>query len=701
VTRAAALIIAGAIMAALPAAVIPAAALAQSVSHALLVGVGTYDHPSIPDLQGPPHDVALLRDVLVAQGFAAERVTTLSDGLGLKPTRANILAALDALAARAGPDDFVFVAMGGHGSRQPDPDGEADELDGLDEIFLPADTGDWDPRGGSALNAIVDDELAARLAAILETGAFVWLVVDSCHSETASRGIEAARYVAPGDLGIPIPAQRGAASAVSEGTRLDPVAAGNFVGFYAAQADQLTYDKLLPAEGGDRDVHGIFSFHVAQVLATAPDVSFTQAIDAVHLAYRELNHHRSTPIIEGRPAALARAIGGGNAAEVEQYAFTRENGELRLRAGRLHRIGEETLLALARTPTFAADAVVAYARPRQIKTLDAMLKTVSHDGLAPPSVLPDSGYARVVDRPLPLRLTVAPPASWPELEADAPMLARALEAADDDAIRWVDFDATAQLRLQIADGRLWLLPSSGAGADDATPSLPLPDASTDLAAWAGRFRGEIERQAAAVQLYALAREFFHDRATSSVETRFSVNDALAANGVCVEEGDRVGLEIVNHGTAPLDVTVLFVDAEQCIHPWFPAPGASNRLPAGETLRGIAGRIEATTVGREGWVVLGLAGEPNRRRADFSFLAGNCDGTRSLRFDRAGSGSGLQTMIGRAIRGENESQRGLAPAGSVQGGFAQIIEWKVRGLRARPQGRAPTVQQSLQPSPRGD
>ena len=121
-----------------------------------------------------------------------------------------------------------------------------------------------------------------------------------------------------------------------------------------------------------------------------------------------------------------------------------------------------------------------------------------------------------------------------------------------------------------------------------------------------------------------------------------------------------------------------VDGEQCIHRWFPSPGASNRLPAGETLRGIAGRIEATTLGREGWVVLGLASEPNRRRADFSFLAGNCDGTRSVLMDDQGAGSGLRAMIERAAGADDHSLRGLTPAGSAQGGFGRIIEWEVRG-----------------------
>ena len=43
------------------------------------------------------------------------------------------------MAARATAGDPVYIHLSGHGTRQGDPEG--DETDGLDEVFLPADTG--------------------------------------------------------------------------------------------------------------------------------------------------------------------------------------------------------------------------------------------------------------------------------------------------------------------------------------------------------------------------------------------------------------------------------------------------------------------------------------------------------------------------------------------------------------------------------
>src|SRR6218665_1905666 len=69
--------------------------------HALLVGVGDYLH--INDLEGPPHDVAALRDVLQRRwGFRPETIRTLGDG---QASRANILGELAALERRSRPGD--------------------------------------------------------------------------------------------------------------------------------------------------------------------------------------------------------------------------------------------------------------------------------------------------------------------------------------------------------------------------------------------------------------------------------------------------------------------------------------------------------------------------------------------------------------------------------------------------------------------
>ena len=45
----------------------------------------------------------------------------------------------------------------------------------------------WDGKKGAVTNAIADDELGRWIAAIRETGAFVWIIFDHCNSGTMTR----------------------------------------------------------------------------------------------------------------------------------------------------------------------------------------------------------------------------------------------------------------------------------------------------------------------------------------------------------------------------------------------------------------------------------------------------------------------------------------------------------------------------------
>ena len=176
-------------------------AAAEPQMRALLVGVSDYPKETVGDLQlaGPKNDVALMIDTLGRIGVPAKNVTVLADGLeattatrpaDAMPTRAAILAALDDLAAKSGPGDFVLVHLSGHGSQQPiaDPSRHAvAKADGLEEIFLPIDIGTWEDSVGAVKNALVDHELGRAVTAIRAKGARVWVVIDACHSGTMTR----------------------------------------------------------------------------------------------------------------------------------------------------------------------------------------------------------------------------------------------------------------------------------------------------------------------------------------------------------------------------------------------------------------------------------------------------------------------------------------------------------------------------------
>jgi len=88
-----------------------------------------------------------------------------------KPTRAEILKAMNWLMRDASKGDSLFFSFSGHGGQVVDWDG--DELDGWDQTICSLD------------EDIVDDELYDRLVRRVPKGARLTAVIDACHSATA------------------------------------------------------------------------------------------------------------------------------------------------------------------------------------------------------------------------------------------------------------------------------------------------------------------------------------------------------------------------------------------------------------------------------------------------------------------------------------------------------------------------------------
>jgi len=155
---------------------------------ALLIGINDYlandpgmasaeQHTWIPeDLKGALNDIALMRQVLVTRfGFVEQDIQSLENSAA---TRAAMLGTLEAFVAATRPDDIVYIHFSGHGSQVEDRNG--DEPDGLDETILP-----YDARTGTVPD-ITDDELGLIFAGLPTPNSLI--VLDSCHSGTATRG---------------------------------------------------------------------------------------------------------------------------------------------------------------------------------------------------------------------------------------------------------------------------------------------------------------------------------------------------------------------------------------------------------------------------------------------------------------------------------------------------------------------------------
>jgi hypothetical protein len=141
---------------------------------ALCIGINNYPGTHM-DLQGCVNDALDWAAALQGRGFAA---TVLIDS---KATKAAMISSLGALIQGASKGDNLVITFSGHGTYQPDTDG--DEVDGLDEALCPYDL----QTNGAALT---DDEIK-MLFTKRKAGVRIVLIADSCHSGTVTRAAKA------------------------------------------------------------------------------------------------------------------------------------------------------------------------------------------------------------------------------------------------------------------------------------------------------------------------------------------------------------------------------------------------------------------------------------------------------------------------------------------------------------------------------
>ena len=166
-----------------------AAAPAEAVKRALLVGVGDYADWRVPDLQGPPQDVASLRAALVEHGgFDDEEITVLLDE---DATKRSILEEIGRLAEASQRGDFVLIYLSGHGTSAFNPSLL---------LPLPHHTGAFVPvdfaASGSQAQQLDSLVIGARdlrplLQNIDDKEVRGLILVDSCYSQYTSRAVYA------------------------------------------------------------------------------------------------------------------------------------------------------------------------------------------------------------------------------------------------------------------------------------------------------------------------------------------------------------------------------------------------------------------------------------------------------------------------------------------------------------------------------
>ena len=300
------------------------AAPAAGTRYALLIGCSDYINVKAQKLIGPPNDVALMKQLLTKRfEFKDDNIRAMTEDSpkAMRPRFANIAQQFERLAKDAKPGDWVFILLSGHGSQQPVDPATSDagnfEVDGLDEVFLPADVSVSDDKT-HFVNAVTDNQLRAWLRAIQDKQARIFLVVDACHSGSMVRGVgnETVREVKAEDVFAPAVierAQTAAAARASQSPAAKPVPfrlapdEPNLVAIYAAQATEPTIELDLPLpnmlgmKARDAKRYGLLTFTINQVVTSAKaPLTYTELVQRVRSYYAGIGLGFPTPMIEGK-----------------------------------------------------------------------------------------------------------------------------------------------------------------------------------------------------------------------------------------------------------------------------------------------------------------------------------------------------------------------------------------------------------------
>jgi hypothetical protein len=458
---------------------------AEARTRALLVGVADYNDASgIRDLLGPRNDVTMMWRMLTSRGVDTKDITVLTDGLpetpefpkiSGAPVYANIIGAFDALARDSSYGDDVVFYYSGHGTREPDNDPAAEdepEADGYDQVLLPADTGPYDPTGGKITNSLVDDEIGQKLDAIRAKGAFVWAIIDSCHSGTVTRGDEVVRSVDPDLLHVP-PLAEQKPQASRGGKRKGTLKIkdeADLVGFYAVDAYDEAIERPftgynLPMVGeGKKQRMGVFTYILHRALTRGTAVSYADLAREISadLATDRSGGRVPQPVFDG---ALDHAVLGTNPTGPRLVSGMMSGGDTLAipDAGILHGFDEGARVAIYAPGK--RDEPIGRAEIREAGPSSSQAANIIWEPGAD-KIKDGAVEVKLTEPSVNFRFTVAPPpASDIPAGAEGDMVSKALDLAfgkdsgsGDIGIEMGEAgNADGDVLLRVAQGRLWIV----------------------------------------------------------------------------------------------------------------------------------------------------------------------------------------------------------------------------------------------------
>ncbi|MBX3594698.1 caspase family protein [Sphingomonas sp.] len=376
---------------------------------AVIVAVAAYKEGIASPLLGTYNDAMLIAETLMRSGAKRDDLTILAD----KPspellaskgnprlvsteikadaiaTRDNILGALKKAAQDTRPGDEVLLSFSGHGVQQVEAVAGS-EPDGLDEVFLPYDTGPPDANFTKVQNAVIDDEIGAAIDAIRSKGGNVTYIADFCHSGDSSRGTEGAAAVEPIEARLKLPPAK-YASLTSAGfirdlsgeTQKGRAGWGAYVGMMAAPSPTQARQAMAPksADRSEQMSHGLLSVYAMANWNNPRVVTYRDLANRI-TAGTDMYPGAPRPEFDGdvdRPlmgGLIKASAGGGSWAVYKPVTIDGKIDQLQMTAGQLQGVVPGTIVRLA-IPGPQGDKTVLFGRVDKADANTAILVPVS------------------------------------------------------------------------------------------------------------------------------------------------------------------------------------------------------------------------------------------------------------------------------------------------------------------------------------
>ena len=318
----------------------------KAEKYALVIAIGDYPAKTGWSTISSINDVPLIKQTLLNQDFKESNIEVL---LNEQATYEGIKIAFNNLLLRISFNDIVVIHYSGHGQQIVDNNGE--EIDGLDEALVPYDAWVKYTHNYKGENHFRDDELGNfvnQLRNILGTNGQLLMLLDSCHSGTATRGGKArgsAAIFAPDGWKANTTKITNSGSDMFETTKISDHAAP-FVLISGASANELNYEYK-----GYGSLS--FAFNSAMNDLGKLPTSFRQLFTKIEAKMNIISPNQ-TPTIEGDLEKLLFIDGSVKQQLYYNISNIARPNVIQIQAGKLHRLFKNTTVSVLPAGTLEA-----------------------------------------------------------------------------------------------------------------------------------------------------------------------------------------------------------------------------------------------------------------------------------------------------------------------------------------------------------